>query len=407
MFTAASFIGGLAQDQATLIAARALQGIGGAVLAPATLTILTTTFPEGPERARALGVWTAVAAAGASAGVLIGGLLTDLVSWRWILFVNVPVGVVAIVAAMRYLPSFDDERTHHSLDVAGALTVTGGLSALVFGIVQTETHPWASAQTLMPLVAGVVLLAAFVVIETKVARSPLVPFRIFRSRTIAAGNTFVVLLYAAMFGSFYFETLYVQRVLGYSPLVAGVAFLPITFLLAFGSQVASRTVTRWGPRPLLLIGTATAAAGLAWLAQITPGSGFASDLLGPFALCGLGMGLAITPVAVAVTGGVAREEAGLASGLLNTARQIGISVGLAILATIAAGRTTELLAGVPATPSAMASALTQWYARALDVSVLILVAAGIVVAIGIPALRREPADVVPLPEAEVEEAESA
>jgi EmrB/QacA subfamily drug resistance transporter len=419
MFTAASFLGGFAQTQTMLIGARALQGLGGAVLAPATLTILTTTFAEGPARARALGVWTAVAAAGASAGALIGGLLTEAVSWRWILFVNVPIGIATIAAAMWVLPESRSANRHHRLDVAGALTVTGGLTALVFAIVRTETYSWSSPQVLVPLAIGVAFVAAFLVVETKIARSPLVPLRIFRSRAIAGSNAYMVLLYAAMFGSFYFETLYLQRILGYSPVTAGFAFLPITFALAAGSQIASRAVTRFGPRPLLLAGTTMAALGLAWLGQITPESSFSADLLGPFLLSGIGMGLSITPVAVAATAGVSREEAGLASGLLNTSRQIGISVGLAVLATVAADRSAELLAGVASNSANVASALTEGYGRAIDLGVLILVAAGVVASVAIAPLRRERAE-EPLAEpiddieivlvsndAEMEEAESA
>jgi EmrB/QacA subfamily drug resistance transporter len=419
MFTAASFLGGFAQTQTMLIGARALQGLGGAVLAPATLTILTTTFAEGPARARALGVWTAVAAAGASAGALIGGLLTEAVSWRWILFVNVPIGIATIAAAMWVLPESRSANRHHRLDVAGALTVTGGLTALVFAIVRTETYSWSSPQVLVPLAIGVAFVAAFLVVETKIARSPLVPLRIFRSRAIAGSNAYMVLLYAAMFGSFYFETLYLQRILGYSPVTAGFAFLPITFALAAGSQIAARAVTRFGPRPLLLAGTTMAALGLAWLGQITPESSFSADLLGPFLLSGIGMGLSITPVAVAATAGVSREEAGLASGLLNTSRQIGISVGLAVLATVAADRSAELLAGVASNSANVASALTEGYGRAIDLGVLILVAAGVVASVAIAPLRRERAE-EPLAEpiddieivlvsndAEMEEAESA
>jgi predicted MFS family arabinose efflux permease len=301
----------------------------------------------------------------------------------------VPIGIATIAAALWVLPETRGEGQHRRLDVAGALTVTGGLTSLVYAIVRTETYSWSSTQVLVPLAIGLAFVAAFLVVETKIARSPLVPLRIFRSRAIAGSNLYMVLLYAAMFGSFYFETLYLQRILGYSPVTAGFAFLPITFALAAGSQIASRAVTRFGPRPLLLAGTASAALGLAWLGQITPSSSFSADLLGPFLLSGIGMGLSITPVAVAATAGVSREEAGLASGLLNTSRQIGISVGLAVLATVAADRSADLLAGVASSPVTVASALTDGYGRALDVGVLILVAAGVVASVAIAPLRRE------------------
>ncbi len=396
MFTAASFVGGLAQTQGTLISARALQGLGAAVLAPATLTILTTTFTEAAARARALGVWSAVAAGGASAGALLGGLLTELISWRWILFVNVPVGVLTLLAARAYLPESRTETEHRRLDVLGALTVTGGLVAIVYAIVRTQTYAWTSPQTLVPLGVGIALLGAFVWLQTKHSRAPLMPLRIFRSRALDGANLYLMLLFGAMFGTWYFETLFMQHVLGYTPLAAGLAFLPQTILIAGGSQVAARLVTRLGPRRLLVAGTVFAIAGVAWLTRITPASTFAADLLVPFVLIGLGMGLSVTPATVAATSGVAPQDAGLASGLLNTSRFIGASIGLAVLTTVAAARTSA------ATGSA-ATALTQGYARALDVAVVLLVAGGAVAALVIPAKRRAPELVPPRTAAAVED----
>lgn len=393
MFTVASLAGGMAQNQAMLVAARALQGLGAAVLAPATLTILTTSFPEGPARARALGVWSAVAAAGASAGALLGGILTDLITWRWILFVNVPIGVIALLGARAFLSESRADPTHRRLDIAGALTVTGGLVALVYAIVRTETYSWTAPQTLLPLGLALAMLGAFLLIQAKVARSPLMPLRIFRSRSVSSGNLFMLLLFAAVFGAWYFETLYMQRVLGYSPLQAGLAFLPQTLLIAAGAQVASRLVTRVGSRALLVVGTVVSAAGLVWLSRITPTSAFLPDLFGPFVLLGLGLGLSVTPVTIAGTAGVPREDAGLASGLLNTSRTVGASIGLAALATVAAGRTAGLLAGSASTPARLAIALTSGYARAIAVGSVILVVAGIVAAAAIPPLRRS-SDVV-------------
>jgi EmrB/QacA subfamily drug resistance transporter len=390
MFTAASFVGGLAQSSGMLIGARALQGLGAAVLAPATLTILTTTFPEGAERARALGVWSAVAAAGASAGALLGGIVTELISWRWILFVNVPVGVLTIIAARAFLPESRMETQHRSLDVPGALTVTGGLVALVYAIVRTQTYSWTSRQTLIPLGVGLVLLAAFLIIQTRLASAPIMPLRIFRSRALAAGNAYLMLLFGAMFGTWYFETLFMQRVLGYSPLRAGLAFLPQTFLIAAGSQIASRLVIRIGSRPILIVGTALSAVGVAWLSGISPDSAFLGNLFGPFVLVGFGMGLSVTPATVAATAGVPREDAGLASGLLNTSRFIGASIGLAVLATVAATRTAALVAASGSTPSTVAAAVTSGYTRAIVIGVIILFVAGIVAAVAIPPLRRAP-----------------
>ena len=340
VFTVSSLLGGLAQNEAWLIGARALQGLGAAILAPATLTILTSTFAEGPARARALGVWSAVSAAGASAGALFGGILTDFLSWRWILFVNVPVGAVALVAARRDLPESRADMAYRHLDLAGAITVTAGLVALVFALVRTETYSWGSAQVLMPLALAVVLLAVFLVLQARFSKAPLVPLHIFRSRSVSGGNVVMLMMFGALFGSWYFETLYMQHVLGYSPLQAGIAFLPQTLLIAAGAQVTSRLSAQIRPGLLILVGTLVAASGLAWLAQITTGSTFVTDLLGPYVLIGLGMGLAVTPIAVAGTAGVPREEAGLASGLLNTSRTVGASIGLAALATVAANRTS-------------------------------------------------------------------
>jgi EmrB/QacA subfamily drug resistance transporter len=397
-FTAASLLGGLAQTDGMLLVARALQGLGGAALAPATLTIITTTFAEGPGRARALGVWSAVAAAGASAGALLGGILTDLLSWRWILFVNVPIGVAAFAAAWAFLPESRADVRHRKVDVTGALTVTAGLVALVYAIVRTQSYPWSSAHVLMPLGAALALLGGFVLVEGRSA-APLVPFRIFRSRSVTAGNVFITLLFAAMFGVWYFETLYMQHVLGYSPLQAGLAFLPQTILIAAGSQLTSRIVMRSGTRPLLLLGTALAAVGVLWLSRITPDSAFLADLLGPYVLVGAGMGLSVTPVVVAATGGVPPEDAGLASGLLNTSRIVGAAIGLAILSTVAAERTSGLLeAGSPA-----AAAFTGGFARGLVVAAGIMVA-GLVAAMFIPPLRRSRA-VEPV-EAEIIELQS-
>jgi predicted MFS family arabinose efflux permease len=266
--------------------------------------------------------------------------------------------------------------------------VTGGLVALVFAIVRTQSYPWTSPQTFVPLGIGLALLGAFLLVQTRHAREPLMPLRIFRSRQLSAGNVYLMLLFAAMFGTWYFETLFMQRVLGYTPLQAGLAFLPQTVVIAAGSQIASRLVTRVGSRPMLLVGTALAATGVGWLSQITAGSTFLGDLLGPFLLVGLGMGLSVTPATVAATAGVPSEDAGLASGLLNTSRFIGASIGLAVLATVAADRTTAVLGTLASTRGQVAAALTDGYARALDVGAVILIAAGLVAALAIPPLRR-------------------
>jgi EmrB/QacA subfamily drug resistance transporter len=385
VFTAASLLGGMAQNETWLITARAVQGLGAAILAPATLTILTSTFAEGPARAKALGAWSAVSAAGASAGALFGGVLTEFLSWRWILFVNVPIGAVALVAARRYVPESRAELTHRHLDLAGALTVTAGLVTIVYAIVRTENYSWGSAEVLVPLAVGLALIAVFLYLQARVSKAPLVPLRIFRSRSVSGANAVMFLMFGALFGSWYFETLYMQHVLGYSPLQAGFAFLPQTLLIAAGAQLVSKLVSRVGPRPLILLGTLVAASGLAWLTQISPDSTFWADLFGPFVLIGLGMGLTVTPVAVAGTAGVPAADAGLASGLLNTSRTVGASIGLAALATLAANRTSHALTGSPTTH--IAAALTDGYSLAFTVAAVILVVTAAVAMATLPSLR--------------------
>jgi EmrB/QacA subfamily drug resistance transporter len=387
VFTAASLLGGLAQNEAWLITARAVQGLGAAILAPATLTILTATFAEGPARARALGAWSAVSAAGASAGALFGGVLTEFLSWRWILFVNVPIGVIALAAARRYVPESRAELTHRHLDLAGAVTVTAGLVSIVYAIVRTETYSWGSAQVLVPLAVGLVFIAAFLYLQARVSKAPLVPLRIFRSRSVSGANAVMFLMFGALFGSWYFETLYMQHVLGYSPLQAGVAFLPQTLLIAAGAQLVSKLVSRVGPRPLILLGTLVAASGLAWMTRITPDSTFLAGLFGPFVLIGLGMGLTVTPVAVAGTAGVPAAEAGLASGLLNTSRTVGASIGLAALATLAANRTSGVLKAHPPTPIHVAAALTDGYSLAFAVAAVVLLVTAAVALATLPSFR--------------------
>ena len=387
LFTASSLLGGLAQNESWLVTARAAQGLGAAILAPATLTILTATFAEGPARARALGAWSAVSSAGASAGALFGGILTEYLSWRWILFVNVPIGVVTLVLARRFVPESKADVTHRHLDLAGAVTVTAGLVAVVYAIVRTESYSWGSAEVLVPLALGLGLVAFFVVLQARVSKAPLVPLRIFRSRSVAGGNVVMFLMFGALFGSWYFETLFMQHVLGYSPLQAGLAFLPQTVLIAAGAQLTARLVPRFGPRPLIVAGTLVAAAGLAWLAMITTHSTFVGGLLGPFVLIGLGMGLAVTPIAVAGTSGVPVQDAGLASGLLNTSRTVGASLGLAALATLAADHTSSVLTGVVPTPTHVASALTDGYALVFAVAAGLLVATAAVAMAALPSMR--------------------
>lgn len=397
LFTGASLVGGFAQDQAMLVGARVAQGLGAAVLSPATLTILVTTFPEGSRRAKALGIWSALSSAGGAAGVLLGGVLTDLVSWRWILFVNVPIGILGVFAARQLLAENRDDR-RRNLDLLGAVVVTVGLMTLVYGIVNTGTHAWTSIQTLATLGAAVGLAAWFLTHEVRVAKNPLMPLGLFRLRTVTGANLVILCLAGASFASWYFLSLYMQNVLGYSPLKAGIGFLPLFVANIAGTQVAAPLVTRVGPRALLIVGALVSAAGLAWLANLQPHGTYWTTLFGSSVLMNFGIGLSIPPITFAATARVPAGQAGLSSGLINTTRQVGDAIGLAVLVTVATDRTTFLLrsshqaaATVIARPGrmmplALAQATTSGYGRAFIVCAFIALAAAFF-ALSIPRLR--------------------
>ncbi|MFG3000223.1 MFS transporter [Streptomyces sp. NPDC048340] len=335
IFTAASLTCGLADDGTTLIAARAVQGLGGAVLAPATLTLIMTTFTEPRARTRAMGAWSSVNAVGGAAGAVVGGLLTEYTGWRWVFFVNVPIGIAILAAAFLYAPATHGSRGGLSrLDLPGALSVTVGLTALVYGIISTESSSWASPQVWAALAAGILLLAAFVVIESKVA-APLVPLAVLRRRTLAIANLVMICVGSAMFAMWFLLSLYMQQVLGFSALKAGLLFLPGCFAVILGTRTSTHLVRRIGPRPLLVTGMAVSTFGFLWLSRIAVGGSFTTDVAAPFVLCALGLGMSMLPVTAAATTGIQPREAGLASGLVNTSRQVGGALGLAILAAIA------------------------------------------------------------------------
>ena len=339
VFTVCSLLGGLAQNGGQLTAARAVQGIGAAMLAPATLSLLTTTYAEPTARRRALGVWSATAASGGAAGVLAGGLLTDLLDWRWVLFVNAPIGCALLVAATRSLAESRAERPDR-LDIAGAVTVTGGLAILAYGIVETDHRAWGSAATILSLAGAVVLLAAFAVIEWRLAAHPLIPLDVFRLPSVAAANGIAVTIGSALFGMFFFLSLYMQQVNGYSPLKAGVAFLPATVGTLVGSLSGTRLVAHLGVRRQLILGPLIAVGGPVWLSQLSAGDGYLSHMFGPLVLTGVGIGLSFVPLTIAATAEVPLHQAGLASGLINTTRQIGGALGLAVMSTVAAAAAT-------------------------------------------------------------------
>jgi EmrB/QacA subfamily drug resistance transporter len=353
LFSGASLLNGLAQSSGMLIAGRALQGLGGALVSPAALSILTTTFPDSEERTKALGVWSAIAAGGAAFGLLLGGVLTDLLSWQWVFIVNLPVGIGAFVAALRLVPESRAQLAHRAFDVSGAIAVTSGLLVLVYAIVEAKTYGWGSARTLVVGAIGVILLAAFLVIESR-SRFPLMRLSIFRIRSLAVADSTLLLVASAMFSMFFFASLYVQDILGYSPLKAGLAFLPVSAGIMVGAGASQQLIRRVGVRAVSVAGLVLATAGMAWLVRLPVHGSYVADLLAGLLPMSLGMGLVFVPVTLLATSGVKDEDAGLASGLFNTAQQVGGSLGLAILSTLAANHSSSLLSGAGGVSAAAA-----------------------------------------------------
>jgi EmrB/QacA subfamily drug resistance transporter len=343
LFGLASLIGGLAQDEATLVAARVGQGLGGAVVAPTGLSILTTTFAAGAERNRAFAWWGTLGGLGGATGALVGGLLTEMLSWRWVLLINAPICLGAALAAVRVVPALPrPPGLARSFDLRGALSVTAGLVLLTFGIVNTERHGLTAAATLGPLAAGGALLGLFALIEGRLAAAPLVPLRIFRSRALSCANVVVLCLGAVTFSMWFLVTLYLQQVLGLSALQAGLAFVPMSLTIVASTRLGSRLATRVGPGPVMAAGMAVLATGMLLFSRIDADGSWARDLLAPSLLCAAGIGCSFVPSTIAATSAVAGQDSGLASGLLNTSYQVGSSLGLALLATIASGETATV-----------------------------------------------------------------
>jgi len=322
LFSLASLLNGVAQSPAMLIVGRGLQGLGGALLSPAALSILTTTFTRTDERTKALGIWSAIAAGGGAVGLLLGGVLTDLASWPWIFIVNVPVGAAALAATLRFVPESRSDMPHRTFDLAGAATVTGGLIVLVYAIVKSQAYGWGSPKTIGLMAAGVALLAVFVAIERR-SKAPLVRLNIFRVRTLAVADVVLLLIASAMFGMFFFASLYVQDILGYSPLRAGLAFLPVTAGIVIGAGVAQQLIRRIGVRNVALAGITIATAGMAVLTQLPVHGTYLGNLLVGLLPMSIGMGLTFVPTTLLGTGAVSDDDAGLASGLFNTAHARG------------------------------------------------------------------------------------
>jgi EmrB/QacA subfamily drug resistance transporter len=337
LFSGASLLGGFATSEWWLLTARAVQGVGGAVVAPTALALITTNFPEGGERNRAFGVYAAMAGAGSAVGLLLGGILTTYASWRWCFFVNVPIGILVAAAAPRVLA--ESPRRPGRIDVAGAVTGTGGIALLVYGLSKAAAGPdgvshWGDAQVLASLAASVVLLVSFVLIELRSSR-PLLPMRVLADRNRSGAYLIMLCVATGLFGLFFFLTLFIQNVLGYSAIRAGIAYLPFAVGVVIASGLASQLVRRIGPRPLIVAGSAMVAGGMFWFSRLTEHAGYASHLLGPQLVSSFGLGLVFVPLALVALHNVAEQDSGVASSLLNTAQQVGGAIGLALLGTVA------------------------------------------------------------------------
>ncbi len=341
VFTIASLLDGLSASQGMLIGSRALQGLGAAFISPAALAIVSTTFKDGAERAKALGVWAAIAVGGSAVGLILGGALTQAFSWPWIFFINVPVGVATFLLSLRLVPESKEDAAHRSFDVAGAVTATGGLMALVYAIVQAEQEGWGSARTIGTFVAAALLLGGFLAIERR-SVAPLVRLSVFRVRSLATANVVMFLVASGLFAMFFFNSLYIQRVLGYGPLEAGLAFLPFTAGIMASAGFASSFAPKIGVRLVSSAGMVVASLGLLLLIRIPVGGSYVADVLPSILLTSIGMGCVFVPLTLVATTGLEDADQGLASGLFNTSQQIGGALGLAILSTIAAGHSAPL-----------------------------------------------------------------
>lgn len=401
LFTLASFVGGLATTEGWLIAARVVQGTAGAIAAPTALSLIASTFPEGPPRNRAMGVYAAMSGAGAAVGVLAGGVLTDYLSWRWVLFVNVPIGLLVLFGTRTVLS--ETETSKGGLDLPGALLATGGMASLVYGLIHASETAWSATWTIVPLIAGALLLVAFVLLEAR-TRHPLMPLELFKTRNRSAAYGTMLAIGTAMFAMFFFLTLFIQDVLGYSPLRAGMAFLPFTIVVIVFAIAVSKVVGRIGPKPPLMIGTLLGAGGMFWMSKVSVGTTYLTGLLPSMVLVAAGLALCFVPLTLTAVAGVRRDQAGIASALLNSGQQVGGSLGLAALGTIAATATrnqaTSVIAHLgghvagqfgfsPLPPSAhvpsavrvaVDGAFVHGYTTAFEVGSLILLLAFVIVA---------------------------
>jgi EmrB/QacA subfamily drug resistance transporter len=353
----ASLLAGFAANQGQLIAARAAQGLGAAIISPAALSIVSNLFAEGPERNRALGAWGAVAGSAGAAGVLLGGILTDGLGWEWVLWINVPVALITLAFTPGLIPESRSASSERRFDAAGAVSVTAGLSLLVYAFLDASESGWGSTKIIGLLAVSAALIASFVVIELR-SKAPLVPFRIFRLRTLTGANTVAVLLGAALLSTFFFMSLYMQQVLGFSAIDAGLAYLPLAVTAILAAALGGQLATRFGFKPILAVGMLFVAGGLLWFGQISVGGGFLTDVLGPSMLVAVGLGFGFVTSTIAAVSGVEDHEQGLASGLINTTQQVGGALGLAVLSTIAISRTDDVMTSGGAT---LPEALTEGF----------------------------------------------
>jgi EmrB/QacA subfamily drug resistance transporter len=376
LFSGASLICGVSQNEAMLLIARGLQGLGGALVSPAALSIILTTFAEGSERNRALAVWGAIAGAGGAIGLLLGGVIVQILSWRWVFFINVPIGAAVLALAPRIVPeSRSESAASKGYDAQGAVAITLGTIALVFTLIKAGSWGWTSGRTWAGFAIALVLIAGFVMIERR-QEDPLIPLRIFSNRSLAASDVTMLVVAAALFGVFYFCTLYLQQVLGFSALKTGIAYLPLTLTLVAASGLASRLVDRFRPKPVLVAGLLVSTGGFWLLTRIVGHGDYASHVLPAMIALGVGLGMAFVPITIAATTGVEAGDSGLASGLLNTTQQVGGSLGLAILSSVSTSRVTSgLHAGL--SPSL---ALTHGFKGAFVVAA-VLCAVGVLVAL--------------------------
>ena len=395
VFSVSSLLCGISWSEGSLIAFRALQGLGGALFAPAGLSILMTTFAEGPERNRALGIWGAASGSGGAAGVLLGGVLTSYLNWSWVFFINVPVGI-AVIAAAPFVLAESRGQEHRHFDVAGAGSVTAGVMLLVYAMTRATQDGWASVTTLSLLAASAALLVAFVAIELR-SPAPLLPMRMFRNRMLSAANATAAVIGAIAFSEFFLLTLYMQQVLGYSAIETGVGFAAVTFMIIVFSNVAQRLVTRLGVRRVLAAGLTLDAVALAAFTRLPVGGHYFWDLFPAFLISGAGLAMSFVPVTIAGLAGVRRADAGIASGLINTSRQVGGAVGLAAVTTIAASYASD---GGGATGLARVAAVDGGLTQGFQIGFTVLAAAAVVGAVIAAALLRSPDEAVgvePLP----------